>query len=326
MRFSVILPIYNVENYLYDAIDSVLIQSYSNFEIILVDDGSTDNCPHIVDDFASRDNRIVPIHQKNQGLSSARNSGIKIARGEYIVFLDSDDLMNTDTLKIIDKIIVDHKNPDLIIGNMFSMQDDLVLCVNEFDADLVRKPTLFETIQEFIVRYNWIPWAAYQSVYKRSFLVENEFLYNEEIIGAEDCDFFLKILPKVKTFYVTDNKFVIYRLSRNGSIISHPRKNAIDGQLETFAKIYKTFKNSNDTLLSHYFANKFTNIVILIGYLDLKSAKSCVDFVKKNKDIIAYSELSTKYIVARIIWKLFGIYYGSKILLCIKNLLEDKKK
>lgn len=89
---SVIVPVYKVEAYLPACVESVLGQTYQNFELILVDDGSPDNCPQICDDFAARDARIRVIHKENGGLSSARNAGIDLARGEYLAFLDSDDL------------------------------------------------------------------------------------------------------------------------------------------------------------------------------------------------------------------------------------------
>lgn len=91
---SVIIPIYNVEKYLKKCIDSVLMQSYENLQIILVDDGSTDGSSKICDEYAKFDNRILVIHKKNGGLSSARNAGLKEARGNYITFLDSDDYVN----------------------------------------------------------------------------------------------------------------------------------------------------------------------------------------------------------------------------------------
>lgn len=90
---SVVIPIYQVEKYLPTCINSILNQTYSNLEIILVDDGSPDNCPAICDEFALKDSRIKVIHQKNGGLSSARNTGIEIAQGEYIGFIDSDDFI-----------------------------------------------------------------------------------------------------------------------------------------------------------------------------------------------------------------------------------------
>lgn len=95
-KISIIIPIYKVERYLERCINSVLLQSFSNIEIILVDDGSPDNCGKICDDFASRDPRIVVIHKQNGGLSSARNAGIDIAKGDYLMFIDSDDYVEPD--------------------------------------------------------------------------------------------------------------------------------------------------------------------------------------------------------------------------------------
>lgn len=89
---SVIIPVYKVEAYLTACVESVLAQTYQNFELILVDDGSPDNCPQMCDAFAARDSRVRVIHKENGGLSSARNAGIEVARGEYLAFLDSDDL------------------------------------------------------------------------------------------------------------------------------------------------------------------------------------------------------------------------------------------
>ena len=91
---TVIIPIYKVEKYLPKCLDSVLAQTYSNLEIILVDDGSPDNCGAICDEYAARDSRIRVIHKENGGLSSARNSGIDICRGKYISFIDSDDFVS----------------------------------------------------------------------------------------------------------------------------------------------------------------------------------------------------------------------------------------
>lgn len=94
---SVIVPVYNVEQYLEECVDSIIEQTYKNLEIILVDDGSLDRCPEICESYKDKDNRIVVIHQENQGLSAARNSGILAAKGEFIAFVDSDDYINRHT-------------------------------------------------------------------------------------------------------------------------------------------------------------------------------------------------------------------------------------
>lgn len=96
LKISVIVPVYNVEKYLNRCVDSIINQNYSNLEIILVDDGSTDNSPYICDDYENKDERIKVIHKKNGGLSSARNKGLEIASGDYISFVDSDDWIAED--------------------------------------------------------------------------------------------------------------------------------------------------------------------------------------------------------------------------------------
>ncbi|MDO4982685.1 MAG: glycosyltransferase family 2 protein [Eubacteriales bacterium] len=96
---SIIIPVYNVEVYLHQSVDSVLAQTYTNIEVILIDDGSPDGCPAICDEYAGKDSRVVVIHQKNAGVSAARNAGLDIAEGEYISFIDSDDIVSPKYLE-----------------------------------------------------------------------------------------------------------------------------------------------------------------------------------------------------------------------------------
>lgn len=98
-EISVIVPVYKVEPYLRQCIDSILAQTFTDFELILVDDGSPDNCGAICDEYAARDSRIVVIHQENHGLSAARNAGLDIMRGQYVTFVDSDDLIHPSSLE-----------------------------------------------------------------------------------------------------------------------------------------------------------------------------------------------------------------------------------
>lgn len=130
MKFSIIIPVYKVELYLRQCINSVLNQSYKDFELILVDDGSPDNCPVICDEYASRDIRVKVIHKSNGGLSDARNAGLDIAKGEYVLFLDSDDWW--DDVLALEKINLKIKDTDadlIIIGmkKFFSKKNVLVM-------------------------------------------------------------------------------------------------------------------------------------------------------------------------------------------------------
>jgi glycosyltransferase involved in cell wall biosynthesis len=116
-QFSILVPVYNVQAYLDSCINSVLNQSYANWELVLVNDGSTDSSAHICQQYADKDSRIQLVHQENRGLLSARRTGIKQARGEYLLFLDSDDFLATDLLAYLHAIIQEHAHIDLILFN-----------------------------------------------------------------------------------------------------------------------------------------------------------------------------------------------------------------
>lgn len=120
---TVVIPIYKVERYLSKCVDSVLGQTYENMEIILVDDGSPDRCGQICDEYALKDNRIIVIHQENQGLSGARNSAISISKGEFITFVDSDDYIDRNMIKTMYKQMVED-NADMVVTALESFFED----------------------------------------------------------------------------------------------------------------------------------------------------------------------------------------------------------
>ncbi len=141
-EISVIVPVYRVEAYLKEALNSLLFQTFQNFEAILVDDGSPDNCPQILDEYEKKDKRISVIHQKNQGVSVARNEGLKKATGKYIFFMDSDDTIAPDFFEQIYKIT--NKNPDIILLRPKEDQTpyDLIGCCQMWK--MVIKKEIFE--------------------------------------------------------------------------------------------------------------------------------------------------------------------------------------
>lgn len=120
MLLSVIVPIYNVEKYLRTCVESVLTQTYRDFELILVDDGSKDNCGIIVDEYASRDTRVIVVHQQNMGLVSARKAGLQKATGEYIVVLDGDDWLEENALACVAAAIKKHRTEIVCFGFFFA--------------------------------------------------------------------------------------------------------------------------------------------------------------------------------------------------------------
>lgn len=119
---SIIVPVYKVELYLRRCLDSVVNQTYKNLEIILVDDGSPDNCPQICDEYAMKDNRIIVIHKENGGLSDARNAGLDICKGDFISFIDSDDWVEDDYISTLYELFSD--DIDIAVGNFQQFSKD----------------------------------------------------------------------------------------------------------------------------------------------------------------------------------------------------------
>ena len=113
-RFSIIVPIYNVEAYLVECVESILVQTFENYELILVDDGSPDNCSAICDQYAAKDPRIQVIHKKNGGIVSARKAGTRQSRGQYILHVDGDDRIEEGMLSRIDSLIRQYDEPDIV--------------------------------------------------------------------------------------------------------------------------------------------------------------------------------------------------------------------
>lgn len=146
---SVIVPIYKVESYLRQCIDSIIHQTYTNLEIILVDDGSPDNSPQICDEFAAKDKRIRVIHKKNGGLSDARNAGLDICKGDYIYFIDGDDYIGSETIDTLCKEIEKNDQYVIAIGYFTALIGETLKIYN--DAWLFDRPRIIES-NEFAER------------------------------------------------------------------------------------------------------------------------------------------------------------------------------
>ena len=116
-KFSIVVPVYKVEAYLERCLGSLISQTLTDIEIILVDDGSPDNCPRICDQYAKKDSRIKVIHQKNAGVSAARNKGLEYATGEWILFCDSDDWMEANACEVLYQTGIE-KNVDSVVGDI----------------------------------------------------------------------------------------------------------------------------------------------------------------------------------------------------------------
>lgn len=233
MTFSIIIPIYNVEKYLRQCIDSVLAENFLDCEIILVNDGSPDGCGEICDEYANKFSHIKVIHKHNGGLSDARNAGIKEAKGDYLIFLDSDDYW-----------ININKNQKNYIGGG-GILSDLQLLTND-KIDLILHPSsdnirripkeISFTNNDFInnfealVKSNYYVSNAWTKIVRREIIIKNNLFFPKGYIH-EDLPYSLALARFVKTFAIYNNSFYQYRVLDDS--ISHNIK----------------YKNFNDILV-----------------------------------------------------------------------------
>jgi len=218
MTFSIIIPIYKTEKYLNDCVQSVLSQSFTDYECILVDDGSPDNCPTLCDDFSKNDKRIKVIHKKNGGLSEARNTGILQASGKYIIFLDSDDkLADNDTLKHLFDVIKKYKTDVIINVYFIEFTDNEVKTIhNEFNNH-IELSTPIEIINEFFKPGMYL--VGWLFVLNKDYLINNNLFFKTGILH-EDEHWMPRVLFRTRKIAVNHYPFYSYRVQREGSIMS----------------------------------------------------------------------------------------------------------
>ena len=234
---SVIVPVYKVEGFLKQCVDSLINQTYHNIEIILVDDGSPDNCPELCDEYAKKDNRIRVIHRENGGLSAARNSGINIANGEYICFVDSDDWIDLDMIELLYNAI-SANNADYAVCGM----------KDEFDYKVSQKRTgeiLCKTADknkalELILLDECFYGYAWNKLYRRAKFEDLHF--DEKLLSCEDLDFTVKYAEKCESVVYTAEKMYHYRhhgLSMTGDMNYSVRKLSVLDAYEKITPIYE---------------------------------------------------------------------------------------
>ena len=186
---SIIIPVYNVEAYLPKCLDTVSRQTYSNLEIILVDDGSEDNSGIICDEFAKKDNRAIVIHQTNQGAWAARNAGKRVANGKYLIFADSDDYLHLRAIEIMhENIIKDNEYDIAIIDYKVTSRRD------EDIESYINKVTTTTMQQEEVISHLKKKDFVWRIMYRRE-LIEN--IWFRKFVFAEDCDFNTRVFLKL---------------------------------------------------------------------------------------------------------------------------------
>jgi len=220
---SIIVPVYKVEKYLPRCIDSILMQTFTDFECILVDDGSPDNCSVICDEYAKKDKRFKVIHKENGGLSDARNAGIKAAIGEYVYFLDSDDEITELCMEILVTLAKKYQGVNIIQGNTIKNPND---SYNKYDIIPGHFPEYTDDqlwLKKHFFIFPRILATAWNKLIKHSFIVENNLYFRKGLIH-EDEQWMFFVAKKIKnmaftTHYCYIHNIVPYSIIQSGNTI-----------------------------------------------------------------------------------------------------------
>lgn len=298
---TIIVPIYNVEAYLPKCIESILNQTYSNIEIILVNDGSPDNSGEICKRYANEDKRIKIVNKPNGGLSDARNAGLNVASGEYVIFVDSDDYIEKNLVNDTYTKLREH-SADLCCFNYSSVDE----CGNYLNKDILELDDKIYNIDsanindylitKFLTYKHGI--EAWDRIYKMKIIKDNNlrFSYNHEIF-AEDLMFNLLYLTHTNKIVTISKSYYNY-LIRTDSIMAKPKKELFRRYLELFTRLktYWEMHNSNmkDCVSLGYFIWLIATIKLKFGEgltrkvvtNELKSVSRTSSFTKMRNDIL----------------------------------------
>jgi len=253
--FSIIVPVYDVEQYLENCINSVLNQSFRNFQLILVDDGSKDSSGEICDRFAQKDSRVKVIHKPNAGVSAARNTGIDIATGQFICFIDSDDWIESEYLqKIVDEI---YDFDILFFGSVWHYEDgcsrSLSLQNSEYKKDIYTG--IFHLLENDIdINYFGFTW---NKVFRRDIIEQYRIRFIENLAISEDEVFTLNYCNHIKSLKIIDVPLYHYLWKSQG--LTHKKRQNEEWILLAyhFLKLAKEIQNNE---LSLYYKNRVAGI------------------------------------------------------------------
>ncbi|MGL5351137.1 MAG: glycosyltransferase family 2 protein [Cetobacterium sp.] len=247
-KVSIVVPVYNAEKYIKRCIDSILCQTLEEIEVILVNDGSTDKSGKICDEYSLKDNRVKVIHKKNNRVAAARNDGLRIAKGEYIGFVDSDDwIENNMYFDMYDKAI--EYECDLIMCDYTKKGKQIEYTVSqpiregyyikkEIEDNLFKSLIMFENIEFPVTISNW------SCLLKKEIIIKNNLFYDEDIHYCEDSIFGSKLMYHSKSFYYMKNKFYYNYFYNQSSTTNSYNEKKWDSYLKINEKLELYFKNS----------------------------------------------------------------------------------
>lgn len=323
---SVIVPVYRVEKYLDRCVNSICLQTYRNLEIILVDDGSDDNCPDICDRWAKKDNRIRVIHKRNGGLSDARNAGLKVASGKYVLFVDSDDYIKEETIEVlVDSMI---KNNADAVSFGYTKVDENGKEIEKFIPKLERYDFVTEKekviyIYSVLLQYA-IAWEAWNRLYRMDIIKENQlrFELNKEVF-AEDMCFNLYYTLCSNNIVCIKESFYSY-LIRNTSIMGSLKEQKISEPVHLSKKVEElAYNKGNKYIVKHF---EYIAMCLIMHFLSFISVNEYGYYANKVEDkeyCIKYCKRVRSYIRFCKIW---GKKNGTRLFYRYKKFKREIKK
>lgn len=309
---SVIIPIYNVEKYLEECLDSVLNQSYKNFEAILIDDGSKDNSGKICDEYVKKDSRFKVVHKENEGVSAARNLALDMANGKYITFLDSDDMLDERALSILYKEAKDNE-ADFVVTGWHDFKNDR----NNIVCKCRKKKEILDSnkTMKFLLEEKYFQSVIWSKLYESSLLKEVRF--DRKLVIAEDLDFLYKVLKKVKRAVLNTEEIIYYYRVREDSAMRTKYNSKFENEISITEKILEDIQLNNvqleNSAIKRY---QRINVSCIDKYfrenLDIKGVEHLKDNLKKYKINLSFRHYVKMILLLhcrlglKIIYKLMG--------------------
>ena len=320
MFISIVIPVYNVEKYLKECIESILKQTYTDYEVILVDDGSTDNSSFICDEYADNYSFISVIHKPNGGQADARNVGLRHAKGEYILFIDSDDYIS-DNCFFEDIYDVSEGN-DIIcfkFQKYFENTKRMSACtftIPEFDNNdkslIIRKLSANDALY----------CAAWTKAIRREILINNGIIF-EVGCKCEDMKWYFEVLMNADSIVGIDKAYIVYR-QRDGSVTKSNALKTISDNIKAIEDIKKEIKSiaGNDLYDALYYplSKLYCNLLISYASANENDKKQYHNRIKNMTDLLNYHE-NSRANVFYLINKFFGfnfLVFSLKILCKLK--------
>ena len=315
-EFSVIVPVYKVEKYLKNCVDSIIGQSYQEFELILVDDGSPDTCGEICDKYGTLDTRVKVVHKENGGLSSARNAGLDIATGKYVIFIDSDDFWDdANALEHIHNYLIETDADVLVFPakRYYENKDKYTYIIT---SDVYRAKIIDRDVNasiRYMIENNIYRAAAWNKVVKKSIIDSHTMRFKNGYL-SEDMDWCGDLLLYAQRFDFYDNPFYAYRQQRNGSITTGKTEKLISDKLYMCEKGYRQalkLQNKEKTeLLASYYAYEYT---VLLGVSSGVRNRALVGRIRNLQPLLDY-DISRKVKKVKILKKIIGFSLTRKAL------------